>query len=174
MTQCSAQTDQLSSTLPESFELVALEGMWHDIVYFYSKYGMPLPESPQILSAEMMEFRKKFLHEELAEFESAVASNDLGECLDALVDLVVVAMGTAYLMGLPFMDAWREVQMKNLQKVRVDHAGESKRGSSFDLKKPEGWTAPDQNNLIRHLGMLRLAELVKMKKDVQAGSYIVD
>ena len=38
---------------------------------------------------------------------------------DALIDLTYVAMGTAYMMGLPWQDLWDEVQRANMSKVRA-------------------------------------------------------
>jgi hypothetical protein len=38
------------------------------------------------------------------------------------------------------MDA---VQKANMAKVRVAKAEDSKRGSTFDVRKPEGWVGPE-------------------------------
>ena len=65
--------------------------------------------------------------------------------LDALVDLVYVALGTAYLHGFgpqKFNEAWRRVHEKNMEKIRAPSADHSKRGSAFDVIKPAGWTPP--------------------------------
>lgn len=82
---------------------------------------------------------------------------NLHDFLDGLVDLVYVTLGTAYLHGLfhdhmnsqlptIFEDAWRRVQEANMQKVRA--TVETKRGTTFDVVKPEGWKAPDFSNLL--------------------------
>jgi predicted HAD superfamily Cof-like phosphohydrolase len=88
------------------------------------------------------------------------AEQNLAEALDGLHDLVYVALGTSDLMGMhaevsdaavdhnPFaiesvhQFTWDRVHSANMNKVRVEHAHESKRGTTFDLRKPQGWTPP--------------------------------
>ena len=86
----------------------------------------------------MVDFRIKFLEEELEEFIDAVRTVDDVKALDALVDIVYVAIGTAYLLDYPFHFGWNEVQKANMLKVRK----ESER-SKFDVTKPKGWKAPN-------------------------------
>ena len=90
-------------------------------------------------------YRTKFMLEELLEFADAQYRADLPAAADALVDLVYVALGTAHLMGLPFDELWRTVQLANLQKERATGADDprSKRGHHLDVVKPVGWQAPD-------------------------------
>jgi len=38
---------------------------------------------------------------------------------------------------------WNEVQRANMSKVRASSESQSKRGSSLDVIKPEGWRGPD-------------------------------
>lgn len=103
--------------------------------------------------AQLMEFRLKFLHEELVELEEAWMRDDLPQMFDALIDLVYVAMGTAHLLGLPWAAGWNEVQRANMMKVRAEADGSnSKRGSGFDVVKPPGWTPPDLEPLLRRYG----------------------
>jgi len=70
-------------------------------------------------------------------------NHDLEEIADGLIDLIIVALGTAAMMGLPLDDMFQEVHEANMRKVRVEHAGESKRGHGFDLKKPVDWKGPN-------------------------------
>lgn len=103
--------------------------------------------------AQLIEFRLKFLHEELAELEHGWMRDDLPQMFDALIDLVYVAMGTAHLLGLPWAAGWNEVQRANMQKVRAEPDGSnSKRGSGFDVVKPPGWVPPDLEPLLRRYG----------------------
>jgi hypothetical protein len=67
---------------------------------------------------------------------------------DALVDIVYVAMGTAYMMGLPWQQLWDEVQRSNMDKVRASDASQSKRKNSLDVVKPQGWVGPDLKSII--------------------------
>jgi len=67
--------------------------------------------------------------------------------LDALVDLAYVVLGTAFMHGFDFNEAWRRVHAANMQKVRATSPDVSKRNSSLDVVKPEGWTPPDLSDL---------------------------
>jgi predicted HAD superfamily Cof-like phosphohydrolase len=114
-----------------------------DVAAFHEKFGLRCDGGPAILDSETTKFRLLFLEEELMEFRVSAISDDLPGMADALIDLVYVAMGTAYLMGLPWQALWDEVQRANMSKVRANSASESKRGSSLDVVKPTGWKGPD-------------------------------
>lgn len=117
--------------------------MLNDIHQFHTHFKLPRPNAPSLLTPELKDFRIRFMQEELDEFIVAHNKQDLAGCLDALVDLVYVALGTAWLMNLPFDKAWTAVQKANMSKVRAERPGDSKRGTSFDVIKPPGWQAPD-------------------------------
>jgi len=118
--------------------------MYTDIKLFHKKFGLAYNGEPRALPEDLAGFRVKFMHEELAEYEKAMAEGDMEGMLDALVDLVYVALGTAYLHGFPFNEAWDEVQRANMRKVKAGPNGEgSKRGSPHDVIKPPGWKGPD-------------------------------
>lgn len=122
--------------------------MTADIRDFHEKFGLVYNGGPRPLDRELHNFRQAFMQEELDEYESAHEADDLEGQLDALVDLAYVLLGTAYLQGLPFAEAWRRVHEANMTKVRAERAEDSKRGSTFDVVKPEGWTAPDHSDLV--------------------------
>ena len=87
-------------------------------------------------SDEEKEFRVKCMTEEISEYFSTKTKEDE---LDALVDLVVFALGTAERQGyLPvFEEAFRRVMEMNMLK---EIGPNQKRGSfSLDLVKPHGW-----------------------------------
>lgn len=95
-------------------------------------------------NGELIEFRARFLREELDEFNEGVRERDHAKMADALIDLVYVAMGTAHLLGYPWEELWDEVQRANMSKVRASPDGSnSKRRSRWDVVKPLGWTPPE-------------------------------
>ncbi len=96
---------------------------------------------------ELVNFRTSFLMEELAEYTQAITKKDAAGALDALVDIVYIALGTAWLFNLPFEKAWNEVQKANMKKIRTKSKSK-KRGTSFDVIKPKGWTPPDIEQII--------------------------
>ena len=121
---------------------------YEDVAAFHEKFGLTYDGKPRMLDSETVRFRLKFLEEELMEFRVSAISDDLPGMADALVDLVYVAMGTAYMMGLPWQQLWSEVQRANMSKVRASSEAESKRGSSLDVIKPYGWKGPDIEGVI--------------------------
>lgn len=118
-------------------ELVEVEAFQH-------RFGIPMPAGPTILMPDVMEFRTKFLQEELNELIQAYAARDMLKMADALVDLEYVLKGTVLMMGLKtFWPAlWAEVQRCNMAKVRATSLDQSKRQNLLDVVKPPGWQPP--------------------------------
>jgi predicted HAD superfamily Cof-like phosphohydrolase len=114
-----------------------------DVLAFQQKFDVPMAPSPAFLDEEAETFRVKFMQEELDEFQEACDQLDLAKAADALVDLVYVVHGTALMMGLPWQALWAEVQRANMEKVRATSAEQSKRRSTLDVIKPEGWRPPN-------------------------------
>lgn len=126
-----------------------------DITDFHEKFGLDYNGPPRLLHPDLWNFRMKFVMEELNEWAEAHASQpsdvSMEDSLDAAVDIVYVALGTIYMQGMGhlFEEAWEKVHRANMQKVRCENEGDSKRGSTFDVIKPEGWQAPDHSDLIK-------------------------
>lgn len=113
----------------------------HDVAAFHRRFGQGYDGPPRVLPPEMLDFRSGFLHEELREFDHAVAIGDQAKLLDALVDLTYVAIGTADLMGSDFDEAWRRVHVANMAKIPAADG-------TFKIRKPEGWQPPDLRDLV--------------------------
>lgn len=121
---------------------------------------------------KLLEFRIRFMSEELHEFILAASDYEHEKMFDALLDLVYVALGTAHVLGYPWQRGWDEVQRANMTKQRcvVDHkftqrdglnqcmeCGEpkevhSQRGSNLDVIKPVGWQAPNLHDILKRAG----------------------
>lgn len=137
-----------------------------DIEDFHTHFGLDYSQSPRALPKDLEDFRLKFLQEEKDEYaahqraaydETTRPPNDrdhvnytyhLEEALDGLVDLVYVALGTSYLHGFNFREAWRRVHEANMKKVRAQLDTDSKRGSTLDVVKPAGWGPPNHADLV--------------------------
>lgn len=115
---------------------------------FHMKFQLEYDGEPRQLSIALSKFRVQFLHEELKEYRDAVEKKDLEGQLDALVDLVYVALGTAYLHGFDFNEAFKRVHDANMKKVRAAATTDSKRKSKFDVVKPANWKAPYLKDLV--------------------------
>lgn len=99
----------------------------------------------------LLEFRKNFLREEMSELDSAETPEDV---VDALVDLVVVAIGTLDLFDVDIHRAWDEVHYANMRKQTGIKESRPNELGLPDLIKPPGWEAPD------HTGNVGLLEKV--------------
>lgn len=122
-----------------------------DVAQFHNKFGIPVPDAPTQLSPDVAAFRIKFMQEELDEYIKAVKENDLEGQIDALVDLVYVALGTSDLQGFEWEAHWNEVQRANMSKERSVDADDprSKRKHSLDIVKPHGWEGPDHSKVFK-------------------------
>lgn len=136
-----------------------------DVQSFHAKFRQAYNGPPRALPDDLLRFREDFMQEELIEYKNnahrvsallqeeqlptSEITSSLAEQLDALVDLVYVALGTAVLHGFNFREAWRRVHLANMQKERVASARDSARHSRFDIVKPRGWTPPDHLDLVR-------------------------
>lgn len=149
-----------------------LTRMWDDIVSFHVRFHLDYGGAPRLLPDDLHDFRVLFIGEELEEYAglpkgvlTAFLKEQLAargpqvdslkvreDQLDALVDMTYVVLGTAYLQGFNFAEAWRRVQRANMSKVRVERVEDSKRGSKFDVVKPQGWKPPCHADLVGVLG----------------------
>lgn len=163
---------QVRGMLMHMIEIVPGQ-LFRDIERFHKKFGLePTKDPGHKLDPEMLNFRIKFLVEELLEYvtacgwtltiekKPAISSGeqrkwltlerncevefDAEEAFDGLIDLVVVALGTAYLHRFSFNDGWNRVQAANMAKEKSTGADDprSKRHSANDIVKPEGWQKP--------------------------------
>lgn len=118
-------------------------------VYKFNKeiIGTQQPLNPQVLNKERLLFALIAMYEEIGEFTEANNANNVGEALDAMIDLIYFAIGRCYEMGITdtqFRKCWNIVQNKNMQKIK----GKKNRGTEQDAAKPEGWKAADLNEVL--------------------------
>jgi predicted HAD superfamily Cof-like phosphohydrolase len=142
------------------------------VAHFHDKFGLPGVEqgAPRELTDEEALFRINFMLEEQAEYAECSGFNqvaiairlvishlmtagsvmrlrdderDFHGQLDALVDLSYVLHGTALFHGFNRFDqAFDTVHAANMAKERATRPEQSKRGTTFDVIKPKGWTPP--------------------------------
>ena len=122
--------------------MTSIHEMFEDVADFHEMIlnDPTAPDAaPSLVSQEYCIERARFMHEELDEFCADSGSGNIVGAADALADIIYVALGTAYKMGLPFDEIWAAVQAANMRKVR----GTTKRGNAVDARKPEGWVGPE-------------------------------
>lgn len=114
----------------------------NDIEDMHTKYGVneKVREFDADKLKQFLEFRVKFLEEELNELKDNM--NNPEEIVDALIDLCVVAIGTLDAFDVDAKKAWNEVHKANMNKEVGVKASRPNPLGLPDLIKPEGWTAP--------------------------------
>lgn len=126
--------------------------MYEDVGLFHKKMQLDNYDKggPRQLTNDEFRFRYNFLQEELRELVESRAVGDLSGQLDALCDLVWVALGTAQLMRMPFDQAWNEVRRANMEKrpwVEGDPI-KARNTKGLEVVKPEGWQPPQVATVI--------------------------
>lgn len=106
----------------------------------HEKFGLANNAGPTSLTSEEKAFRIVALREEIQEYED---STDLVNEYDALIDLMVFAVGTFERQGFPLQEGFDTVMECNMKKELAGSSEKSKRGFKRDLVKPQGWTGPE-------------------------------
>ncbi len=123
---------------------MTLNRMLKQIKDMHKKFGISCDKIA--FSNDEKMFRIKCLTEEVAEYSMA---NEAEDELDALVDLVVFALGTAERQGRlnVFEEAFNRVMACNMQK----EVGPNAKRDSFalDLVKPKGFKPADLSDLVK-------------------------
>lgn len=127
-----------------------------DVLAFHKKFVLPTHETVTLrtLPADLHKFRTDFMQEELDEYVEGHNEGNLQKQIDAIVDLIYVALGTAIKMGVPpamFQCYWNSVQDANMNKVLAKDLADSQartgRGHPMDVVKPDGWVSPTARQL---------------------------
>lgn len=104
----------------------------------HEKFGIKYDGPPRSLSKEEREFRITCLQEELDEYKAGGTHVDQ---YDALLDLIVFAIGTLYRQGFPLLEGFNAVMDANMTK----HVGPNEKRNNFsiDLVKPRDFISPE-------------------------------
>lgn len=124
-----------------------------DVGDFHKKFNIPAYDPRKLCafpSPEILEYRLKFLKEEVSEFEKAVSEKDLTEAVDAIADIIYVALGTAHYLNVPFSKVWEEVQRSNMDRELCtrENCPPDKQYRADMVIKPPGWVGPRIESLI--------------------------
>lgn len=119
-----------------------------DIEDMHTKYGVneKIRTFDKEKLKQFLEFRVRFLEEELNETKAAAAAGDAEEIVDGLIDLCVVAIGTLNAFGVDAYAAWDAVHAANMAKEVGIKASRPNQLGLPDLVKPGGWRAPSHEN----------------------------
>jgi predicted HAD superfamily Cof-like phosphohydrolase len=132
-----------------------------DIQQMHQKFGFyPVIENlTDSQLKEFLEFRIKFLEEEMAEIRKAFEEKDWDGVVDGLTDLNVVSIGTLDLFNIDIVEAWNRVHNANMAKERGVKKERPNKFGFPDLIKPNLWSPPNHSD---NIGLLAL---IKDEKD---------
>jgi len=119
-----------------------------DIAAMHNHYGVH--DATKDFTVEkwwkFVEFRVKFLEEELTELKEAAANKDAEEVVDALTDMNVVSISTLDLLLVDAGKAWDAVHKTNMNKaVGIKESRPNPLGLP-DLIKPDDWVGPSHDD----------------------------
>jgi predicted HAD superfamily Cof-like phosphohydrolase len=145
-----------------------MSGYFTDVGEFHRKFNIPAfdpRKACQFPSTEIIQYRLKFLREEIKEFEDACLEGNLVEALDAIADIVYVAMGTGHYFNMPFPNVWIEVQRANMERILCtrENCPPDKQYRADMVIKPAGWRPPDIAAILEHQNFFarRMARVLK-------------
>ncbi len=98
---------------------------------FHRKYGAPIGERPEMISAEQALLRSSLVVEEAAELVTALSRRDLVAAADALADLLYVVHGTAIALGVDVDAVMAEVHSSNMSKQGKREDGKITKGRDY-------------------------------------------
>jgi len=125
----------------------------NDLREMHAKFGFReiVETLPREKLAAFLEFRLKFLQEELDEAKTAESAEDI---VDAMIDLCVVAIGTLDAFNVNSYEAWNRVHTANMAKEKGIKKERPNPLGLPDLIKPAGWTAPTHADNVGTLSRL--------------------
>jgi len=142
-----------------------LSGMIEDIAEMHEKFGVN--ETVRNFSSEklqkFLEFRIDFLQEELTELRDAEGAEDV---VDALIDLIVVAIGTLNAFDVDTELAWNAVHAANMSKEPGIKPERPNPLGLPDLIKPDGWQVPSHHD---NYGLL--ADIYESRLDAEDDAH---
>lgn len=116
-----------------------------DVEDFHKAIEAKIPKRPSLMGYNFR-LRGDLLREEVEEFISACADEnnpDWPGMIDALIDVIYIAIGGAVTMGVDLEPFWAEVHSANMRKV-----GGPRRADGKILKRPD-WVGPDIEGVLR-------------------------
>lgn len=126
-----------------------------DVALFHSMTDTPVHTVPAFPSGERIVLREDLINEEVnRELMQALLVKDMVGVADGIIDSIYVLIGMGHEFGLPLEALWNEVQRANASKAVEQPDGTYKvvRRADGKVLKPEGWTPPDIEGVLRAYG----------------------
>lgn len=97
---------------------------------------------------EQFNLYTRLIGEEVDELWEANAAADRVECLDALIDILVVTAGALHSLGVDSEGAWKEIMRSNFDKVD-ERTGKVNKREDGKVLKPANWEPPRLAQFVR-------------------------
>jgi predicted HAD superfamily Cof-like phosphohydrolase len=128
----------------------ALWPQYSDVLWATKETGFIVPAKPAFMPEGVHRHFAAALRSRINLFvmsHQAAIDNELNAIEISLLNLRLLCHAchvAASLMGVPWVECWAHVQEANMAKRRAARDGsDSKRGTPWDVVKPEEWSAPD-------------------------------
>ena len=112
------------------------------------KFMRACDQSVEGFNQEQFKLYLSLIEEEFKELQVAVNNTDQLETLDALIDILVVTIGSIHSMGADAEGAWKEVMSTNFAKIDKD-TGKVRKREDGKVLKPVGWTPPELEQFVK-------------------------
>ena len=119
-----------------------------DVFNDQRKFMQACGQSTDTFNKEQFSLYTRLVEEEVGELQDAISAEDRKECLDALIDIIVVAAGAIHSLGVDAEGAWKEVMRSNFDKVDPKTGRVNKREDGKVLK-PANWEPPRLERFVR-------------------------
>lgn len=116
-----------------------------------AKFMQACGQTTDAFNGKQRDLYLALLKEELMELAEAYDARNEVEMFDAVLDCIVVLIGLGLSFGWPMDKGWQEVVRSNFAKVDPE-TGVVKRREDGKILKPEGWTAPDLEQVMFEAG----------------------
>ena len=119
------------------------QSIFHDQAHFMRACGQTTTEDNVGQSVMYL----NLIDEEMQELHMALASEDVVEEFDAVLDILVVVIGYGLSRGFPMVEGWDEVIRSNMAKIDL-RTGLVRKREDGKILKSEGWTPPDLRRVL--------------------------
>lgn len=106
------------------------------------KFMRACDQSVEEFNQDQFKLYLSLIEEEFKELQVAVNNSDQLETLDALIDILVVTIGSIHSMGADAEGAWKEVMATNFSKIDRE-TGKVRKREDGKVLKPTGWEPPN-------------------------------
>ncbi len=125
-----------------------------DVILLNDAFGCKREMTEESIMLRLSLLEEEFMETKVALRDAIVEYKTLGyvstetnkEILDGLVDIMVIAAGTADIFNYDLTGAWTEIMRSNMSKVQED--GTVLRREDGKVLKPDGYTPPDLGDFV--------------------------